>query len=267
MSVIWSGVTEQGAVVPVQVTAEGKVVAVGDGPAGEYLPITGGEITGDLDVDGSITAAGGKASINSLGSITSNPQVGAHVFQGQDGSGVDCVTIYGNGDIYGGENGADSEGANATYKLLGNGNITATKGIQVGGYDRTSNDAKGAFITDSGQFVSQKKESTLAFTVYYQSEQSPRAKIKGDGSAEFSGDVIIGSRGSKWLIRESNGVAMLIDQTLRLPRMQKIRDLPYELDLIEAALSEIMEKLKMTPPAGWPVWDGQSEVATDNDNA
>ena len=51
MSVIWSGITEEGAVVPVQVTEEGKVVAVGDGPQGDYLPITGGNLTGDLTID------------------------------------------------------------------------------------------------------------------------------------------------------------------------------------------------------------------------
>ena len=48
MSVIWSGVTEQGAVVPVQVTAEGKVVAVSSVPSGNYLQLTGGNLTGDL---------------------------------------------------------------------------------------------------------------------------------------------------------------------------------------------------------------------------
>ena len=73
-----------------------------------------------------------------------------------------------------------------------------------------------------------------------------------NGSAEFSGDVVIGSRGQKWLIRESNGVAMLVSQETR----SKVRDLPNELDLVEAALNDVMEKLKMTPPAGWEVWDG-----------
>ncbi len=58
MSVIWSGITEGGAVVPVQVTEEGKVVAVGDGPQGDYLPITGGTLTGDLKVEGVITGDG-----------------------------------------------------------------------------------------------------------------------------------------------------------------------------------------------------------------
>ena len=48
MSVIWSGITEEGAVVPVQVTEEGKVVAVGDGPEGDYVKKTGDNMTGDL---------------------------------------------------------------------------------------------------------------------------------------------------------------------------------------------------------------------------
>jgi hypothetical protein len=84
-----------------------------------------------------------------------------------------------------------------------------------------------------------------------------------DASAKLDvdGDVVIGSRGAKWLIRESNGVAMLIEQT-RLREKEpfeieeKVRDLPNELDLVEAALNEVMTRLKMTPPAGWPVWDG-----------
>jgi hypothetical protein len=78
---------------------------------------------------------------------------------------------------------------------------------------------------------------------------------------DVDGDVVIGSRGSKWLIRESNGVAMLIEQPSFREREsveieQKVRDLPNELDLIEAALNEVMTRLRMTPPAGWPVWDG-----------
>ena len=91
---------------------------------------------------------------------------------------------------------------------------------------------------------------------------APTSVIQSSGAATFSQEVVIGSRGSKWLIRESNGVAMLIEQTKRgakEPRIEEeveVRDLPRELDLVEAALSEIMGKLKMTPPAGWPVWDG-----------
>ncbi len=86
--------------------------------------------------------------------------------------------------------------------------------------------------------------------------QKPTSIIESNGNAEFQGDVVIGSKGSLWLIRESNGVAMLIEQTFTKEAPEKVRDLPRELDLIEAALNEVMDKLKMTPPAGWEVWDG-----------
>ncbi len=46
-----------------------------------------------------------------------------------------------------------------------------------------------------------------------------------------------------------------------------LRDIPGELSLVEQALAEVFEKLKMSPPAGWPVWDGQNEVTSGNDNA
>jgi hypothetical protein len=87
-------------------------------------------------------------------------------------------------------------------------------------------------------------------------QNNAKFRLNSGGSATFEGEVVIGSRGQKWLIRESNGVAMLIEQTLRQPRIQEVRDLPRELDLVEAALNEIMGKLRMTPPAGWEVWDG-----------
>lgn len=58
MSIIWSGITEDGTIVPVQVTAEGKVVAVGDGPQGEYLPTSGGQLTGPLTSSSTATFEG-----------------------------------------------------------------------------------------------------------------------------------------------------------------------------------------------------------------
>jgi hypothetical protein len=83
-------------------------------------------------------------------------------------------------------------------------------------------------------------------------------------SVDGSGDVTLGSRGKQWLIRESNGVAMLIEQT-RLGKLDEhlsnqdeveVRDLPSEIDACLKALNEVMQRLRMTPPAGWPVWDG-----------
>lgn len=84
------------------------------------------------------------------------------------------------------------------------------------------------------------------------------------GAAQFAGDVVVGSRGSKWMIVESGGIAHLIQQTAktgdnRLDSYPELRNLPRELDLVEQALTEVMEKLRMVPPAGWEVWDGSSE--------
>lgn len=60
MSVIWSGITEQGAVVPVQVDETGKVIAT-VGPDGGYVRVTGDIMTGPLflsgDPDGAAQAA------------------------------------------------------------------------------------------------------------------------------------------------------------------------------------------------------------------
>lgn len=51
MSVIWSGITEQGAVVPVQVDESGKVIATA-AVSGEYVKITGDTMTGPLVLPG-----------------------------------------------------------------------------------------------------------------------------------------------------------------------------------------------------------------------
>lgn len=105
--------------------------------------------------------------------------------------------------------------------------------------------------------------------------------IRSSGKAYFAGDVVVGSRGSQWKIVESGGIAHLIQETALMadeasddpapddqdieggsePVYPELRNLPRELDLIEQALAEVMEKLRMTPPAGFPVWDGSDEIS------
>ncbi len=310
---------------PVQVTEEGKVVAVGDGPEGDYLPITGGNLTGDLtlgtdkielNTNGSASFAGG-VEINTDGDI------GTYIGEGKggalnpgffitkrdvDGTG-DVAYVEGNAGtlIVKGDGALDINNANILLKANGSasfasGDIKLDTASNFNGIRVTSPNAGDAFVSvgiDSEPewfMTSRYDASSLAGTGWairyngnnkFTVDSAGDVKIGGaanetvdvndpniylkalDGSAKFAGDVVIGSRGTQWLIRESNGVAMLIEQSRRglEPRMQKVRDLPNELDLIEAALSEVMAKLKMVPPAGWPVWDGQSEATTDNDNA
>jgi len=325
MSVIWSGITEEGAVVPVQVTEEGKVVATGDGPQGDYLPITGGTLTGSLDVEGNLSA-------DIIEFVRG--EIGTYVTGGR-------VNVYGNtatasADLaYAVDIADDINGLNQkqTVKIRQNGSATFAGNIQSGGDPASRGDAEGVILLSNGKVeVASSQGSTPVWSGYevgtkastssitangfasfagridaatseptnyaivatnntndstatilaknkgtgwlldLSNQNGSVANVKNDGSAVFDGDVVIGSRGTQWLIRESNGVAMLIEQTRSVagqiePRVEKVRDLPNELDLIEAALSEVMDKLKMVPPAGWPVWDGQSEATTDNDNA
>lgn len=129
------------------------------------------------------------------------------------------------------------------------GGSAAFHGVCVVG-DRLICNKKGKNANASTSFISYQEDGVTA-----------GVSFTAGGKGDFSGELIIGSRGQKWLIRESNGVAMLVEQGLLLkeseaPEYPEVRDLPRELDLVEAALNEVMERLRMTPPAGWPVWDG-----------
>ena len=93
--------------------------------------------------------------------------------------------------------------------------------------------------------------------------------IRSDGTAEFASDVVVGSRNKKWMLVESNGLCHMVEQPtastadLVAPaaaaEYPPLRDVFAELNAIEKALGEVMEKLRMTPPAGWEVWDGSDE--------
>lgn len=327
MSVIWSGVTEEGAVVPVQVTDEGKVVAIGDGPQGDYLPITGGTLTGDLNVaDGISLKTDGSAEFKNtvrvdypnntgadnllrLGNSNNGGDKSAHLFlaagyyvspSSLDGTGylAKISATDGSAQFASGNFNIYKEGSfyfyrptnsssfslvdaysdvggtrNKVFTLKADGSATfVNDGVVVDSVARIT--AKGYVKSDEYIWAAPSTgyagiynyaTNTSSSTSYVQRSDSGLTTIEFSysGSAEFSGDVIIGSRGEKWLIRESNGVAMLVQQSREAAPMgvspmipEKVRDIPNELDLIEMALNEVMEKLRMTPPAGWPVWDG-----------
>ena len=104
--------------------------------------------------------------------------------------------------------------------------------------------------------------STDAFRVG--SEATGAVILKYDGSAQFAGDVVIGSRGDQWMIVESNGIAHLVKQTRsdeistadlvdgqRPVEHPPLRDVLGELTMVEQQLQKVLEKLQMTPEAGW----------------
>jgi hypothetical protein len=205
---------------------DSKVYPVACNASGELLTNKSSDI--NLDVPGDITAGG---QILNGGDLQSNTAAGCRIEDGviyaQRPAGL-------NYDVFGGYS-----GTTRTSKIMADGSAEFQGSINV------------------------RRTNSNANTFYGQLNGVTTSNITAGGAASFEGDVVIGSRGLKWLIRESNGVAMLIEQTRRWvkePRIEEVRDLPRELDLVEGALSEIMEKLKMTPPAGWPVWDGETET-------
>ena len=86
-----------------------------------------------------------------------------------------------------------------------------------------------------------------------------------DGSAQFGGEVVVTSRNAQWTLVESGGLCHMVENTRSTalmsdaePEYPDLRDVFKELDMIESALQEVMEKLRMAPPAGWEVWDGST---------
>lgn len=268
MSVIWSGITEEGAVVPVQVEASGKVVAQGyPGEKGEK---------GDPGEEGPEGPPGEYSEGDDV--VLNNAY-----FTG--GVGIGTQTPYNNLVVLG--------TGNATTTTVTPAEFTST--IQTdNAYINLGSVNSLAAIQGSGSGTSYKLLLNPFQGDVGIGTNNPQAKL------DVEGDVILKSRNKKWMIVEQSGLAHLVEQGvfLRLnphlaasdadadadadydpktdtgPVLEPVetvypalRDIPGELSLVEQALSEVFEKLRMSPPAGWPVWDGQSEVTTDNDNA
>ena len=92
-------------------------------------------------------------------------------------------------------------------------------------------------------------------------------KVLASGKGSFAGDLVVGSRSKHWMLVEQGGLchmveqvkattADLVDPAADADEYPKLRDVFAELNVIEKALEEVMEKLRMTQPDGWPVWDG-----------
>jgi hypothetical protein len=89
---------------------------------------------------------------------------------------------------------------------------------------------------------------------------TPRSKL------DVNGDVIVESRNKSWMLVEQGGLCHMVEQSASLDtgfevQYLNLRDVFAEIDSIKLALQEVMEKLRLDPPDGWPVWDGSNETA------
>ena len=141
-----------------------------------------------------------------------------------------------------------------SVKLLGD-------GVAIGSH--SSGEVKYVYVYTPGE-----NNRSSAFGVWDKINLKDLARINNDGSAEFTKDVIVGSRGEKWKIVESGGLAHLVKETRAAgietadlnpsgeTSYPPLRDIPAELTMVEEQLQKVMEKLRMAPEAGWEVWDG-----------
>ena len=208
MSVIWSGVTEEGAVVPVQVDETGKVIATAAVPGGDYVKKTGDNMTGDLtlgtdkielNVDGSASFAG----VVTAGSSTTD--VGTSIFYGNRTQSALYAKNYGSGQslLLEGASAApvfqidDSNGFNNESVVI-KGDGSATFAGRIFGADAVvgSKDYTGPY-----SYVG---PTEIALNL---NQSSPVFKVTNDGSAEFvsgkcgftfSGELFFTSRGARY---------------------------------------------------------------------
>ena len=225
------------------------------------------EIPNDLNIDGDLTIGGTSASPNitlnadgsvsldgnfaTSGLITGRDYVARRLdndsielWRGIRADGTYSSRIYGNGSaIFAGT--VESQQSSAGVDLF------------KGGYSSST----GTFVVrGNGTIVGNENGGASAGNYTY--------KIDSNGSARFAGDVVIGSRGKSWMLVEQGGLCHLVEQPSSLidegfsvdHDYPKLRDVFNELDLIERSLSQVMEKLRLTPPTGWPVWDGSDET-------
>ena len=267
MSVIWSGVTEEGAIVPVQVTDEGKVVAVGDGPEGEYLKLTGGNLTGDLTVNEQITLSAGNGSGTFAGGVTRtnvNPtsvgDYGYRVVYGSDLPGENTylgTRLNGANQAFAHWNGSELKAGVDT-----DGNATFAGNVQVGG-DPNDGTNVGSRVLPSG-FIQAARESgaSAVWSGYTQGTAGPTSRINGDGSAMFAGgkcgftsagELFFTSRNERYKLIVSNGLCQAEPYT-------------RQMELKEKAEQRIADK-RETKPSDPSDPSDLSEVTTDNDNA
>lgn len=105
----------------------------------------------------------------------------------------------------------------------------------------------------------------------------PQAKLDVAGNADFAGNVVVGSRSKAWMLVENGGLCHMVEQVSAISadlvdpaddlvdpafgvdsaaEYPNLRNVFQELNIIERCLEEVMAKLRMTEPDGWPVWDG-----------
>ena len=281
-------VAEDGQVYPVLGNTKGELKLEEPTLASDdYVAKTGDNMTGDLTLgtdkitldatDGSASFASDAVQIQgSSGQLYWDQPTGFLAMYGQR-SGTGTFAITSDGQIRLG--GADPTDSSKTNILLEGddgsaefaGDVTSSNGTNlatIGSSGNANFKRGGVGLVALNGFASTSFGIAITDDADISSSADYKTYLFSDGRAEFAGDVVVGSRNKKWMLVESNGLCHMVEQSrastadLVAPAAAEyppLRDVFAELNAIESALAQVMEKLRMTPPAGWEVWDGSSE--------
>ena len=221
--------------VPVATNARGELAV--QSPKIEKVP-NSLQVEGDLTVGEGIELKANGGSASFAGGITSTPSTGAAIYAYNGGTSSENAILI--------SNTSDGSGLKTFLKYDGSASFSGDVSMRANLLIKGGN-GSGLFIRD--------KEDT-EYTI----------DLNENGSAHFLGDVVVGSRSKQWMLVEQGGLCHMVEQArataadlVTPPVYPKLRDVFAELDVVEKALEQVMEKLRMVEPDGWPVWDG-SEV-------
>ncbi len=263
---------DDGTLVPVASNSSGQLAV--QSPSIEKVP-NDLDVEGDLDVKGDLDVSNlrvsGTATIGLSQNISLNGEFGTASFV--DGS----VSFNSDASIgrlqirrtNAGKAFVVNNNTADTVSILGDGSASFASTIRMENPGVAQID-----LFDTGEIKTYRGTNTAADLLFSLKSNvggtaATKAKVTADGSASFEGDVIVGSRNKNWMLVEQGGLCHMVEQTrsadlidegFSVNAYPKLRDVFNELDLIEQALNTVMEKLRLTPPAGWEVWDGSDNI-------
>ena len=268
MSVIWSGVTEEGAVVPVQVDETGKVIATAAVPGGDYVKKTGDNMTGDLTLGAEGSPVITLNASNGIAAFDGSVRAGDPTF-----SGPGVVVSY-TGNIY--IQPADNSDETIAFSVVNSGdfkepvsqitaggsaafagNGTFAGPVTVGAINLSDANGIGSEVSAAGLLYVQKPSGSPDNALEIYQGTNPTVEISAVGSATFadgkcgftsSGELYFTSRGARYK-------AVVQDQLVIAE--------PYtrQMELKEKAEQFIADKRETKPS------DPQSGVTMDIDNS
>ena len=279
---------EDSSVVPVACNAKGELLLEEPTLASDdYVAVTGDNMTGDLTLgrdkitldatDGNATfASGGRFNAYLISPyIISSTASGNATYVGKNATAdTDEIQYVSGVGINIGTNLLSEDSTN--IKLSTNGAASFAGDVIIGNNPTGSITTSGIRAANYGALLA-RADNTNVFAGYQNGVTTPTSSIRSTGEAFFAGDVIVSSRYKQWMLVEQNGLCHMVEQmrastadlvepTADLvdpypvaAEYPPLRDVFAELDAIEKALGEVMERLRMSPPAGWEVWDGSNE--------